>query len=119
MRVVAVLLLVLEPLHFAVEGLTVLSTIPYRGPAAALELVLHGLVAALCAAGGLALWNAAPAARAIATAAIVASLVRVVQSLYWSVLPNNTAPGDEPLVAFTAGVAGGIALLLVQRRRRT
>ena len=117
MRVLAALLLVLEPLHFAGEALSVLSTIAYRGTVAAFELVVHGLVAALCAAGALALVNAAPSGRAIATTAIAASALRTWQSLYWSALPNNTPPGDEPLVALTTVVVAGIALVLVRRAR--
>ena len=115
MRVIAALLLVLEPLRFAGEALSVLSTIAYRGTVAVLELVFHGLVAALCAAGALALVNSAPSGRAIATTAIVASALRTFQSLYGSVLPNNTAPGDEPVVALITMVVAGIALVLVRR----
>lgn len=112
------LLLFLEPLHFASEALTVLPTIAYRGAAAAVELVVHGLVAALCAAAGLSLWNGSPDARRLATAAIVAAIGRTLQSLYWSALPNDTRPGDEPIVAAIAIGVGIIALVLVRRPRR-
>ena len=117
MRVIAALLLVLEPLHFAGEALSVLPTIAYRGTVAALELVVHAVVAALCAAGALALANSAPSGRAIATAAVVASALRTCQSLYWSALPNNTPPGDENLVVLTAIAVAGIALVFVRRAR--
>jgi hypothetical protein len=117
MRVIAALLLMLEPLHFAGEGLSVLSTIAYRGTIAALELVVHALVAALGAAGALALVNGAPSGRVIATTAIAASALRAWQSLYWSALPNDTPPGDESLVALTTVVVAAIALVLVRRAR--
>ena len=117
MRVLVALLLLVEPLRFAVEALTVFPTIAYRGPLAGAELVVHGIVAALSAAGGLALLNAAPAARAIASAGIVASVLRTLQSLYWSVLPNNTAPGDELLFAVAATFLGAVALVGIWRGR--
>ena len=56
-RFIAALLVFWEPMRFATEALSVLSTITYRGAVAALELILHGCVAALCAAAGLSLWN--------------------------------------------------------------
>jgi hypothetical protein len=113
-RLVVALLLFLEPLHFASEALGVLSTITYRGWIAGIELLVHGGVAGLCAAAGLMLWYEAPDARRLATIAVVAAIARTIQSLYWSALPNNTPPGDEPLVAGLAIVVGAIALLLVR-----
>ena len=110
-RVVALLLLVWEPLRFASEALGVFTTIPYRGILAVLELVAHGLVAALAAAAGLALWNGAPDARRLASLAILASLARVIQSLYWSRLPNSTMPGDEPRILTIALVVASLMLL--------
>jgi hypothetical protein len=112
------LLLFLEPLHFASEALAVLPTIVYRGVTAVVELVVHGAVAAVCAAAGLSLWNESPDAARIATVAIVAAVGRTIQSLYWSALPNDTRPGDEPFMAAIAIGVGVIALLLVRRPRR-
>jgi hypothetical protein len=114
-RMFVALLLFLEPLHFAAEALAVLPTIAYRGPAAVVELVVHGIVAAVCAAAGFALWNASPDASRLAAVAVVAAVGRVIQSLYWSALPNNTRPGDEPIVAAVA-IAVGVIVLLVLRR---
>ena len=51
-RVVAALLLIWEPLNFAVEALTALPTIVYRGWMAATELAAHGVVAAVATVGG-------------------------------------------------------------------
>lgn len=113
---VAILLIGLEPLHFAGELLSVLPTISYRGWVAFLEIALHAGVAALCVMAGFALLNAAPDARRIGTIAIAASFVRVIQSTYFSVLPGNTIPGDEPLRAGAAAVAAAVALVIVRRR---
>lgn len=118
LRMLAALLLFLEPLHFAAEALAVLPTIAYRGLTAVIELVVHGILAAVCAAAGLALWNASPDASRLATIAVIVAVGRVVQSLYWSVLPNNTRPGDEPIVAAVAIAAGVIVLLVLRRPSR-
>lgn len=112
-RVVAALLLFWEPLSFAAEALTVLPTIAYRGWVPAVELAAHGAVAALTAAGGLALWNRTPHARRIATIAIVASVARNIQSLYLSALPSATPPGDEPLTAGIVLLIGAAALAVL------
>lgn len=113
---VAILLIALEPLHFSGEIVAVLPTIAYRGWAAILELALHGGVAALCVMAGFALLNDSPDGRRIATTALVVSFLRVVQSTWWSALPDNTMPGDELLKISIAAGAAAIALLIVQRR---
>lgn len=116
--IVAALLVFLEPLRFGAEALAVLPTIGYRGPLAMIELAVHGLIAAVSAAAGFALWNGSPDGRRLARIAIIAVTARALQSLAWSVLPNNTPPGGE---FFSAGVAIAIsaAALVVLRRAST
>ena len=65
------------------------------GRPAAIELGAHGVVAALSFAAGWALWQASPAGPMLATIAIAAGAAAGVQSLYWSVLPNNVFPSDR------------------------
>jgi hypothetical protein len=115
LRIVSVLLIAWEPLRFAGEALRVLPSIGYRGAIAGVELLLHAVVAALSAGAGFALWNGTPDARRIATIAVIVMMARAVQSVYWSVLPNSTKPGDE---VWTAGVAlvVGIVMLAVVRK---
>lgn len=115
-RALAILLLAWEPLNFAARLLQVLPTIAYRGWLPVLELGAHAAVAALCAGAGVALLNEGPGARRLATFAILASIARVVQSLYWSALPSNVVPGDEPFYAGVAGVIAALALMVVRRR---
>jgi hypothetical protein len=115
--VVAALLILWEPLRFAREALIVLPTIGDRGALPAFELVAHGVVAAVCAAAGFALWNSSPDARKLAALAIAAAVVRAIQSLYWSALPTDTVPGDEPLIAVVAVVAGAGALAVLSRAK--
>jgi hypothetical protein len=89
--------------------LQVLPTLGDRSWAASAELAIHGLVAAFCVAAGMMLWHGAPDARRLAQAAIIVSAARVVQSIYWSALPDDTPPGDE---WFYAAVAVGFAVVL-------
>ena len=116
LRVVAVLLMVWEPLRFAGEALRVLPSIGYRGALPAIELLAHAGVAALSAGAGFALWNQAPDGRRLATMAVVLLMARVVQSLYWSVLPNDTVPGDEPFTMAVALLVGGLMLAVIRWR---
>lgn len=113
---VAVLLIAIEPLHFSSELIAVIPTITYRGLAAILEVALHAGVAALCVMAGFALLNDSADARRIAVLAITASFLRVLQSTYWSVLPDNTMPGDEWRTAVMSAIAAAIALLIVRRQ---
>lgn len=105
-----------EPLRFAGEALRVLPSIGYRGAIAGVELLVHGLVAALSAGAGFALWNGTPDARRIATIAMIALMARAVQSVYWSVLPNSTVPGDEASTAGVAVVVGMVMLAVIRRK---
>ena len=115
-RVIAALLIVWEPLRFASEALGVLPTIAFRGAIAALELAVHGAVAAVAAASGFALFNGAPDARRLAALAVTLVALRTIQSLYFSVLPDQTPPGMEPLYAGAATVVAATALALLRRR---
>ena len=115
-NVVAALLIFLEPLRFGAEALMVIPTISYRGGLATVELLAHGAVAALSASAGFALFNKSPDGHRLARLAVLVVTVRSIQSLTWSVLPNNTPPGSE---LFSAGVTLAIAAvsLLVLRGR--
>jgi hypothetical protein len=116
LRLLAVLLIFWEPLHFAAEALGVLPTIAYRGALAIAELILHGIVAALSAAAGLALSNGSPDGRRLATVAVIAVAARTIQSLYFSVLPNNTTPGAEPVYAAVVVGIAVVAVVVIRRR---
>ena len=112
-KIVGILLFAWEPLNFAAEAIRVLPTIRYRGVLAACELFAHACVAAVAAGAGLALINGASEARRLAIVAIAFTTARVLQSLYWSVLPNNTVPGTEwfyAAITLTIGIAAITAL---------
>lgn len=112
-------LLLWEPLNFAVKALTVLPTIAYRGWLPALELVVHGAVAALAAAAGLALMNRTPVAYRLATVAVLASCAKTIQSVSFSTLPNETVPGQEPYVVIAALTFAILALAIIRRSARS
>src|SRR4051794_4915946 len=88
-------LLVWQPLSFAVEASTAFPTLGMRGAAGTVELAAHALVAALSVAAGWALWQASPAGPMLARIAVIAGALGGVQSLYWSVLPSNVFPSDR------------------------
>ena len=95
-------LMVWQPLSFAVEASSSLGTLGMRGAAGAVELVFHGAVAALSVAAGWALWQSSPAGPKLARAAIAAAAIAGVQSLYATALPSNVFPSDRlPLAAVT------------------
>lgn len=89
------ILIVWQPLSFAVEAASTLATLGMRGAPAVIEIAAHGIVAAISFAAGWALWQASPAGPRLAVAALVACAAAGVQSLYWSVLPSNVFPGDR------------------------
>ena len=111
-------LLVWQPLSFAVEASTVLPTLGMRGLPGMLELGAHGIVAALSVAAGWAMWQASPAGPMLARVAVIAAAAGGVQSLYWSVLPSNVFPSDRLPLAGAIVIHAAIWLLYLQRSRR-
>jgi hypothetical protein len=88
------------PLNYASELSRVLPSLSSRGGWAAFELGVHGLVTLLCATAGWMVWTRAPAAMPVAAAAVAAACAATLQSLAWTVLPRDLAPGERlPLAA--------------------
>jgi hypothetical protein len=114
LTIVALLLLVRDPVLFAAAALQVWPTLAYRGPFAVLELSAHGIIAAFSVAAAVMLLNGAPDGRRIARFAVALSVFRTVLSLYWSALPSNVVPGHEPIYAGIA-IAIGVILFLLLR----
>lgn len=103
------------PLNFAAELLRTLPSIALRGPFAFVELLGHGLVAALCVAAGMSLWNGSPHGRLFATIALVLAALAAVQNIYWSVLPSQIMPGDELPLAIFAIAHSALWLMYLRR----
>jgi hypothetical protein len=77
------------------------------------------LIAALAAAGGLALFNDSPSAPRLGGAAVVAVALRTLQSLYFSTLPHSVVPGDESSIAVVTVVAAALGVIVIQRSARS
>lgn len=106
-----------EPLKLAGEISAASGTLSMRGSAAVVELAAHAVVAAVTVAAAWALWIGNPRAPKFAAVAIAASAAAAVPSLYWSVLPRNTVPGDRaPLAA--AAIAHAAAWIVYLRKSR-
>lgn len=106
-----------RPINFAFELMTTLPSLRMRGPLGVLELFWHGAVAAIAVAAAHALWNESPAGPRLAAVAVTLSAVASVQSLYWSVLPHQTMPGDERILATLSIAHAAFWLVYLSRRR--
>jgi hypothetical protein len=106
-----------RPLDFVFELTTTLSSLGRRGPLGILEVLWHGGVAATAVAAAQALWAESPAGARLAAIAVTLSAAASVQSLYWSVLPHQTMPGDERILA-ALSIAHATFWLVYLRRRR-
>lgn len=105
------------PLGYATVFLATLPSLPGRGLLALLELVARGLITVLAATAGYMLWIRAPAAVAVAAAAVAATGTASILSLYWSALPRDVSPGSElPLAAL---IVAHTAFWLVMLSRRS
>jgi hypothetical protein len=116
--VLAAILMIWQPANFSAQLTATLPTIGYRGIAAVAELLLHGAVAAFSAAAGFALWMGRPHGPALAAAALIAGTAISVQSLYFSMLPNSTMPGDELPIAFATIAHAAAWLVYLSRSER-
>ena len=103
------------PLNFANEILGTFPSLGMRGVTAIVELAAHALVAILCATAGWMVWTRAPAAWPMAAASVAASTITSIQSLFWTALPRNIAPGQKLPLAAAAVVLAVFWLLLIRR----
>jgi hypothetical protein len=106
-------LLVWVPGMFAIELLSTLPSMGMRGPLAWIELMVHGAVAALCTVAGRMIRLGTPAASSLAAAGIIARAAVAVQSLFWTRLPADVAPGTRGLFTALACVNAAVWLGVV------
>ena len=93
-------LLIWAPGMFALELLSALPSMGMRGMPAWIELVVHGAVAIVCGVAGRMIRIGTPAAPALAMWGILARAAISIQSLFWTTLPSEVAPGTRgPLTA--------------------
>ncbi|MGC4085455.1 MAG: hypothetical protein QM736_25870 [Vicinamibacterales bacterium] len=118
LRVLAVLLIVWEPVSFAAVAASAFNAIGVRGWPVALVLTVRLIAAAVGVAAGRAILDHRPGALTLVRLALVSSaLVRLVSDLTpW--FPSNRMPGDTPIyVGWTLLYYGGW-LLYVSRSRQ-
>ena len=107
-------LLLWVPLSLAGEILGALPLLHIRGAPAVLELGAHTAVAALCATAGWMVFDRSPAAAGAATLAVIAAAAVSVQSLLWTALPQQTAPGQHLPLAVAALAHAAFWLMLIR-----
>jgi hypothetical protein len=108
-------LLIWAPGTFAVELMSALPSMGMRGPRAWLELAIHGLVAVFCAIAGRMIRIAAPAALAAAAIAVGVRAAASLQSLFWTTLPSDVAPGAQLPAAILVCVNAAFWLFVIRR----
>ena len=111
-------LLLWRPLDYLVELPQSLPSLGMRGVPGAIELLVHGIVAAAAVAAAQALWNEGPSGPMLAAVALTGSAAATVQSLYWTALPRQTVPGTERVIAALAIGHAALWLLYLSRSRR-
>jgi hypothetical protein len=108
-------LLIWAPGTFALELLATLPSLGTRGPRAWIELAGHGVIAMFCAVAGRMLRIGAPAAPVAAAIAVGARAVMSLQSLLWTTLPQDVAPGTRLPLALLACANALFWLLVILR----
>ena len=112
-------LFVWVPVNFAVELIGTVPSLGMRGALAWIELAFHGVTAVICATAGRMMRTGAPAALSAATVGVVSAAIVAIQSLLWTALPRDVAPGARwPLLALAVATAG-FWLLIIARLRRS
>jgi hypothetical protein len=104
-------LLLWRPLDFAIELSIALPSLGMRGALGAIELLFHAAVAVIAVAAVRAIWGGTPAGFMLARIALITSAVASVQSLNWSVLPRQTAPGEALPLSIGAVLHAGAWIL--------
>ncbi len=91
-----------------------------RGAPAWIELAAHGAVAMVCGVAGWMIRIGTPAASSLAVPGILARAAISIQSLFWTTLPSEVAPGTRgPLTVLAcANAAVWIAVLWWSRTAR-
>jgi hypothetical protein len=113
-----VALLLWRPLDFAIELPMALPSLGMRGAVGAIELLFHAAVAAIAVAAVRAIWGGMPAGVLLACIALIASAVASVQSLNWSALPRQTAPGEALPLSIGAVLHASAWLLYLRMTNR-
>jgi hypothetical protein len=114
------LLIVFHPLVLAITAAGALGSLPARGVAVALILILRLVVVGFGMAAGRALQNRQPGAVTLAQAALLASAATDLFVYTTPYFPNNRPPGDTIyyVAASLAYHGAWLAYLMLSRRVR-
>ncbi len=116
--VLALLLLVWQPITLAFTTSGLVDEVAIRGASLALVLVLRLLVTALGIAAGLALLGVRPYAVGMAKASLVASAAVDVFVYATPFVPSNRFPGETPFCIAASLTYYGLWLMYLFRSRR-
>jgi hypothetical protein len=105
--ILCMLLVIWEPLSFALFASSMLTRLITRGAGAVVLLGLRLAIVSVGVAAGLSLWNERPGALMLARVAIALSVVGLLITASTSALPDNRPPGTAlpttvALVAYNA-----------------
>jgi hypothetical protein len=93
LTLLSLLLVVWEPISFALYASSVVSRLPHRGAFAIAWLVVRIVLVGIGIAAGLALWNDRPGAVVLARVAVALSAAAVAIGWATAALPDNRPPG--------------------------
>lgn len=117
-RVLALLLIVWEPIAFAAAASRAFNAIAVRGLPVVLVLVARLVATALCVAAGRALLDARPPGVTLSTIGLALSGTVQVFALLTPYFPSNRLPGETPLyLTATLAYYGGWLLYVLRSRR--
>ncbi len=118
LRVLALLLLVWEPLSFGVVAAGAMNALQVRGAGVGVVLTARLVITAMCIAAGRALLDERPAGPALARLALTLSAGVQLLAYLTPYFPSNRMPGDTPLyVAVVLAYYAGWLLYLLRSRR--
>src|SRR5262245_19388733 len=118
LTVLCAVLILWRPFDLVFELPQSLPSMGMRGAPGIIELLFHGLVAAISVAAARALWSGLPVAPALAAVALVGSAAATVQTLHCTALPHQTVPGTENLLSAIAIAHAAIWLIYLKRSKR-
>jgi hypothetical protein len=116
--VLCLVLLVWQPLQFALAAAAGIEAVRVRGTAVVLVLLVRGGVTAFGAAAGVAIVRRRQAAIRMSITALIAAAVVAVFVELTPFFPTNRIPGDAPLYAAASAVFYGGWVLYVARSSR-
>ena len=106
-------LLIWAPGMFALELLSALPSMGMRGIPAWIELAVHGAVAMVCGVAGWMIRVGTPAAPTLAVIGIVARAAISIQSLFWTTLPSEVAPGTRGVFTALASINAALWIAIL------